>query len=211
MIYHIMNKSIDGYKIFIDDADSKRFIKAMIYYSYQRSIKIPFKEYLKVISEKEGKSGISKIISSAPLINIICYVVMPNHFHILLDDFKNNYLSKYCNNLLDSYTRYFNVKYQRKGPLWQSRFKRIPVEKDQYFIHLTRYIHLNPVTAFLVDSPNIWEFSSYNEYLSGEENICNYLNYFPDKYDFKKSYAEFVNDRIDYQRKLAEIKHMIVD
>ncbi|MEF3279464.1 MAG: transposase [Elusimicrobiota bacterium] len=135
---------------------------------------------------------------------------MPTHFHILVSD-EQNYSSKYIQNVLDSYSKYFNAKHKRKGPLWQSRSKKLLVDNDNYFIHLTRYIHLNPVTAFLVNRPEEWNYSSYKEYLNGEENICKFIKYFPENYDFKGEYHRFVEDRADYQKKLAEIKHILIE
>jgi len=115
------------------------------------------------------------------------------------------------NDILNSYTRYFNVKTRRKGPLWESRFKSVLVDTDEQLIHLTRYIHLNPVTAYLINKPQEWKFSSYGEYLGkvGKEDIvCRYedlLSIQPD------SYKEFVDDRISYQRSLATIKYLMLD
>ncbi|MEF3279920.1 MAG: transposase [Elusimicrobiota bacterium] len=136
---------------------------------------------------------------------------MPTHFHLILNDFNDNYLSKYMNNIQNSYTRFFNLKHKRKGPLWQSSYKKINVEKDIYLIHLTRYINLNPVTAFLVDRPEDWKYSSYREYLEGKEINCGYLKYFPENYNFKKFYKQFVEERKDYQRKLQIIKKYIIE
>jgi putative transposase len=113
--------------------------------------------------------------------------------------------------ILNSYTRYFNTKHKRKGPLWESRFKSVLVETDEQLLHLTRYIHLNPVTAFLVDKPEEWKASSYNEYLlkvSGSDRTCNYdgiLDIEP------SSYRKFVEDRISYQRELAKIKELLIE
>jgi putative transposase len=115
------------------------------------------------------------------------------------------------NRVLNGYTRYFNAKHHRKGPLWTGRFKRVLVETDERLIHLTRYIHLNPVTAYLVDKPELWQFSSYREYLIREpmkEKVCEFkhlLEISPNEY------KKFVDDQISYQRELAAIKDLILD
>jgi len=83
------------------------------------------------------------------------------------------------------------------------------VETDEQLLHLTRYIHLNPVTAYLVNNPIDWKWSSYGEYISDDKNgICK----FDDILDMKPdSYKKFVEDRILYQRELAKIKGLLFD
>ncbi len=91
--------------------------------------------------------------------------------------------------------------------MWESRFKRILVEKDEQLLHLTRYLHLNPTSAGLVTKPEFWKYSSYSEYIYGSDNsLTNHegLIEIPSK-DYKK----FTNDHKDYQRRLALIKHII--
>ena len=75
--------------------------------------------------------------------------------------------------ILNSYSRYFNTKQKRKGPLWEGRFENVLIKTDEQLLHLTRYIHLNPVTAYLVDQAKDWQASSYNEYLENSDfNEC---------------------------------------
>ncbi|MCF7887379.1 MAG: hypothetical protein K9L71_03090, partial [Candidatus Omnitrophica bacterium] len=79
----------------------------------------------------------------------------------------------------------------------------------EQLLHLTRYIHLNPVTAYLTDKPESWDFSSYREYISCEKDkICQ----FDDLLEVKpNSYKKFVKDRISFQRELANIKRLTLE
>ncbi|MCX7941375.1 MAG: transposase, partial [Endomicrobia bacterium] len=136
--------------------------------------------------------------------------IMPTHIHLLVSPLEDNILSRYMNIVLRSYTGYFNYKYKRKGPLWESRFKAVIVNSNEQLLHLTRYIHLNPTTGYLVERPEDWEFSSYNEYIGKPttRKLTDFLEYL----DINPiSYTEFVNDRINYQRELAKIKDMILE
>ncbi|MCP4652914.1 MAG: transposase [Candidatus Omnitrophica bacterium] len=145
------------------------------------------------------------------LVEIISYCIMPTHFHLVLTQMKDGGISIFVNNLLNSYTRYFNTKLKRKGPLWESRFKSVFVGTDEQLLHLTRYIHLNPVTAYLVDQPEDWGFSSYNEYVGNalsENKICEYDNVLDIT---PSSYGDFVKDRISYQRSLGWIKNVALE
>ena len=95
--------------------------------------------------------------------------------------------------------------------MWEGRFKNVLVESDEQLLHLTRYIHLNPVAAYLVDKPENWSASSYKEYLSGDNDknkICEYSEILEIEPSF---YKEFVEDRISYQREIAKIKELILE
>jgi putative transposase len=97
-------------------------------------------------------------------VDIIAYCLMPNHYHLLVylqtDDF-----SKLMQAFTLSYTKAINKRYQRVGSLFQGRFQAIHVDQEDYLLHLTRYIHLNPVCANIVEKAEDWEFSSYQEYI----------------------------------------------
>ena len=89
------------------------------------------------------------------------------------------------------------------------RFKRVLVQTDEQLLHLTRYVHLNPVTSHLVDAPEEWRNSSYDEYLCrSDEKVCRY----GDLLDVRpEEYKEFVNDNISYQRERAQLKKLVFE
>ena len=88
------------------------------------------------------------------------YCLMPNHYHLLLETPDSN-LSRLMQQLNGRYTQSFNRRRKRVGPLFQGRYKAILLDKDQYALALSRYIHLNPVKAKLVTQPEAYEWSSY--------------------------------------------------
>jgi len=136
---------------------------------------------------------------------------MPTHIHLLLQQLEGGSISKYINLLLKSYSKYFNLKYRRKGPLWEGRFRSILVASDEQFRHLTRYIHLNPTSALLTDNPINWKYSSYKEYIkphNNKERVCDFSDYLDIDHH---SYKKFVEDQIDYQRTLEKIKHLTLE
>ena len=97
-----------------------------------------------------------------------CFVLMGNHYHLLVETPKAN-LSAFMHALQSGYTTYFNKKRSRSGHLFQGRFKSILVDKDSYLLELSRYIHLNPVRAHLVDRPEGYPYSSYRAYIDPGE------------------------------------------
>ena len=206
--YHILSKSIAKFVIFRDSREYERMISLFEYYK-EDSSSLKFSAFLKIKNKVEffKKHFTNKNV----LVKIIAYCLMPTHIHLILKQLKPNGISIFMQKISNSYSHYFNIKTKRRGPLWESRFKNILVKTDEYLLHLTRYLHLNPVTAHLVKKPEDWEFSSYKEFLKRvgeEEKVCSYsdlLRITP------KNYRKFVNSRIKYQRQLAEIKRLFLE
>lgn len=206
--YHIFNRSIAGFKIFNDKNDFDRFIDLATYYQYRnRPTRYSFFNELSVLSQKSIIDG--QVIDDQ-LVSIVCYCIMPTHFHMLLKQSQENGITKFLGLIENSYSRFFNIKHKRKGPLWESRFKGVHIKTDEQLQHLTRYIHLNPSSAGLVKKPEDWSYSSYSEYLGKNKtnDICefnNIINISP------KEYKNFVNDRKSYQHQLSIIKSQLID
>jgi REP element-mobilizing transposase RayT len=148
--YHIYNKAISHEKLFITEKDYFYFLKKLHRYIL-------------------------------PVAHIIAYCLIPNHFHLLVtikeieeipgiqeNDTANQtgIISKSFSNFFNSYTRSFNIAYNRKGRLFLYPFKRILVDDDDYFVCLMNYIHRNPVHHGLTEDYDQWKYSSYNAYLS---------------------------------------------
>jgi putative transposase len=94
---------------------------------------------------------------------VYAYCFMPNHYHLLVEE-KKVPVAKLISRLFTSYSAYFNRKYERCGPVFQDRFKSKIIQKDAYFLEVSRYIHCNPAKAGLVADPFNYEFSSLAEY-----------------------------------------------
>lgn len=99
---------------------------------------------------------------------LYAYCLMANHFHLLLETMLPN-ISRIMHYIKGSYTTYYNIRHRRTGHLFQGRFKSIVVDKDTYFLELTRYIHLNPVYAGAVRDPAAYRWSSYYAYLGKKD------------------------------------------
>ena len=207
-VHHVFTKSIMKYIIFRDDHEYMRIKNLVKYYSIETQA-LKFSTFSKI----KDKQKFNKIHFDTPetLVKIISYCFMPTHIHLVLRQEKDNGISKFMNNILNSYSRYFNLRTKRKGPLWEARFKNVKVETDEQLMHLTRYLHLNPTTASLVKRPGNWQHSSYQEYLGKiEENEC--MCEFSEFLEIKpKDYKEFVNSNASYQRELGLIKNLFLD
>ncbi|OGD56426.1 hypothetical protein A2V71_04650 [Candidatus Berkelbacteria bacterium RBG_13_40_8] len=153
---------------------------------------------------------ISSLKNDSPkFVKTVAYCIMPTHFHLILGQIGNNGISKFMAKVLNSYSRYFNLRYKRKGPLWEGHFKNVLVNSDEQLLHLTRYIHLNPVSAGLIKKPEDWTFSSYPGYLSSKtDGLCEYDGLFNIS---SKEYKKFVNSRASYQKELSKIKCILIE
>ncbi|MEJ2202433.1 MAG: transposase, partial [Desulfuromonadaceae bacterium] len=95
---------------------------------------------------------------------IHCYCLMDDHYHLLLETPEGN-LSQIMRHINGAYTTYCNTQCQRFGPVFRERFRAIPVEADLCAGELSRYLHLNPVRAGLVERPENYIWSSYRSYV----------------------------------------------
>ena len=212
-IYHVFSRSIADYVVFNNSDEFFRMIQLLKYYQIENH-KIRFSDFIEFEGvHKKGFNNFLKIISTdkQELVQIIAYCLMPTHIHLILKQLINNGISIYIGKILNSYSRYFNIMHKRKGHLWEDKFKNVLVRKDEQLLHLTRYTHLNPVTAYLVKKPEDWVFSSYNEYL-GKINDSTLICQYEDILEIDpKSYRKFVNNQISYQKELAKIKKLLLD
>ncbi|MCX7661160.1 MAG: transposase [Candidatus Omnitrophica bacterium] len=209
--YHIFSKSIAGFRIFNDESEFLRMIKVIRYYQIEKP-KIKFSDFIKL--KKTGQREINHYDLSSEkekLVEIVAYCLMPTHIHLILQQIKTDGISAFMNKILNSYTRFFNIKHKRKGPLWETRFKSVLIKTNEQMLHLTRYIHLNPVATYLVDKPEEWFYSSYREYIlevSPDERLCNFYNLLEIT---PSTYRAFVEDRIAFQRELERIKDLLLE
>ena len=133
--YHLYNRGVEKRNIFVKEKDWKRFHKLLCV----ANSTIPFR-----FTETEDQ-GMDTIDRGDPIVAIGAYVLMPNHFHVLVKEVVENGISKFMEKLATGYSMYFNKKYERVGPLFQGRFKAEHVSRDEHLKYLYAYIHLNPV------------------------------------------------------------------
>lgn len=212
-IYHVINRGTASQPIFLNRRNYLRGLETTFYYQnqnlplrYSLFKKLPIKERTAILDRLDRKRKF--------IIDIIAFSLMPNHFHFLLKQTQDNGISKFMSNLTNSYTRYFNTKNKRVGPLLQGKFKAIRIETDEQLIHVSRYIHLQAYSSYLVKTIKElvnYPYSSLPEYLNPKKShqcqkkivLANFKNI--------QSYKKFVFDQADYQRSLQEIKHLALE
>jgi len=142
-VYHVYNRGVDKRDIFLDEADYSFFL-------------FLFKTYLKVPKDDgkgfnpfqmPRKNSVIKRGAFIERVDLLVFALMPNHYHLLIKINDETALTDFMKSVMTIYVMYFNKKYKREGSLFQGVYKAILVENNEYLIHLSRYIHLNPRVA----------------------------------------------------------------
>ena len=202
---HVFNKSIAGYEIFRDEKDYLRMLGILDYYRFSDppvSFSVSLDYPLPLAMGHKPRQE---------LIRILAFCLMPTHFHLVIELMRLDASSDYLNVCLNAYSRYFNLRYGRKGPLWQGRTRKVSVGYGEAFLHVTRYVHLNPVTAYLVNASEDWAYSSYGVYAGKGQGLGTKM---VDKRYSEMSqgaYHEFVAGYKEKQREHAKFKKLFLE
>jgi putative transposase len=204
--YHVFNKSIDGYRIFSSKSEMTRFVHSLSFFNDSRRARSFSKQLKNFLHEIPSNPIVASFLPQSDL-KVLCYCVMPTHYHLLIETSRSANISHFISLIENSHSRYLNVKRERKGPLWQSKYKKVRITTREQFLHVSRYIHLNPSTSNLIDDPVRWKHSSYSLYLS--DKALRRLPLPEGAFLTSDNYKIFVNDQVDYQKKLHIMKkHM---
>lgn len=210
--YHVYNRGIDHRPTYTDKREFDRAIETIKFYRLPHS---PVRLSVFLAWAKERRERLVKELEERKerLVDILSYSLMPNHFHFLLRQKRENGIAKFMSNFQNSYTRYFNTRHRRTGPLFLDQFKAIRIETEEQLLHVSRYIHLNPYSSFVVktfEELKKYPWSSLSQYLGSQSRFCQteiVKSYFKTKTAFEK----FIFDQADYQRSLEKIKHLIFE
>lgn len=174
--YHIFNRGVERRKIFCSKSDYRRFLFDLYACNDVQSLDNVARGYRGLASVKMFDT---KRKHRKPFVSILCFCLMPNHFHLLLRQHRENGVPRFMQKLSTAYTMYFNTKHDRVGALFQGTYRAVHIKDEDYLTHLSRYIHLNPLElhspqwkkrgvrsplkakAFLQEYP----WSSYADYL----------------------------------------------
>jgi REP element-mobilizing transposase RayT len=128
---------------------------------------------------------------------IVAYCLMPNHYHLLVRVLALDFAKDVMQPFGVSYTKGVNLQQSRVGPIFQGPYRSVAIESDDQLLHLSRYIHLNPVRAGLVTAPEDWPFSSYREYVGLRTGTLPEPSVVLGQFSGMRDYAQFVNAYLD--------------
>ena len=197
--YHVFNRGTGQMDIFKDSADYGFFLRRL-------------KENLfpDTWVPSAGERYERKLLPAGAF-TLVCYCLMPNHFHFLLRQNTELPISALMVKVCGGYSKYFNKKYARVGSLFQDQFKVAHVDDNSYLLWVSAYIHQNPKVAGLVADLTSYKFSSYLDYV-GERNgtLCEksiILEQFVDE----KEYCTFVDSAYESIRSRKDLDKLLID
>lgn len=188
--YHIYARGASRQEIFREPADYYVFLEL-------------FRRYLSP-EEIKDSAGIPYAKLNED-IELLCYCLMPNHFHLLVYQVNDRAMQRLMRGVMTAYSRYFNKKYNRSGGLFESRYKASRISSDEYLMHITRYIHLNPKQW------RDYTYSSLNLYIKQNDTDWLHEQRILDLFSSRSAYLEFVQDYEAVKESLALIKSELAD
>jgi putative transposase len=197
--YHIYNRGVNRNPIFFSNKDYLRFYQTALHYN-KNTTKYSYKQ----LNDPVSLGGHQRV-------EVVAYCLMPNHFHFLVKQQEDFGITEYFRQLINSYVHYINIQYKRVGPLFQGRFKSVYIETDEQLLHLSRYIHLNPLMAGLVNKIEAYRWSSYRSYVKRTSDHLVNNAVVADQFVNSKAYEGFLKDQIDYGRSLERLKDQLYD
>lgn len=164
--HHLYNRGANKAKIFFERENYLYFLRRMKFYSNKYQIKI------------------------------LCYCLMPNHFHIFLKQTKDEFpVSIFISTLLNSYVKSFNKKYGHTGTLFESKTKSKIIDDESYFTWVIKYILENPLKANLVDNILEWEFSNARDLIGSRNGNLTDIKYVESFFQSKNNMISFLMDK----------------
>jgi putative transposase len=218
-IYHIYNRGVEKRNIFKDDNDRWRFLQGLFLFNDEKTTA----NLLWQMEKNRGRVtfGILREFFAKekrnrdPLARIMADCLMPNHFHLLLEEIKENGISRFMQKLGTGYARYFNNKYQRVGGLFQGPFKAASAEKENYLKYLLVYIDvINPGELVepqlkeegvkdigaIMKFAESYPWSTHQEYLGKRESIIIEKGLLGEFFPTARKYREFVENVLKSRR-----------
>lgn len=159
--YHVYNRGVEKRTIFLDNQDCHVFLRYVKLY-------LSPNERIKELSQEKPKLDRFLRLNLENDVDLLCFALMPNHFHMLLKNKTINGIRTFMQRLTTAYVMYFNNKYKRVGALFQNVYKASPVLKDPYLLQMTTYIHKNASKLSNISIP-FMNYCSYPYYL-GEKS-----------------------------------------
>jgi len=188
-IYHVILRAIDDNVIFKNVNDYYRGIFSVYEFNTTNPVEIRKRRDARLKFKKLSKASgdpTSAVFTDSrdKLVEILAFCFMPNHIHLLVKQLKDNGMAKFMAKLGGGYARYFNLKYDRKGYVFQNRFLAIRIKTDEQLKIVFAYIHANPVSLIepnwkergisnlqkVIKFIEKYKWSSYSDYL-GKPNF----------------------------------------
>ncbi len=211
-LWHVLNRGVDGRDLFLDTQDYARFVHDL----YEFNDSAPADNLWRLFDSSGVRDFVNPSFRKARklLVDIHGWVLMKNHYHLLLSERIEGGISLFLRKLNVGYANYFNERYERQGTLFQGRTKKILIEREPHFLYILHYLHLNPLdylkearewrvrskggigsVSKALNYLDSYRWSSYLDYV-GKKNFPSVLT----TSFFKKSLSDYRDSLIEYLR-----------
>lgn len=165
--YHIYNRGNDKKLIFLDERDRARFLFLVLHFQSNLKFTNIGRQVSYFVKRRRFNisSEIEEIVKKRT-VELVSFTFMPNHFHFIVHQLKDNGIADYLSRIQNAQTKYFNTKYRRTGHLFQGPYKSVHIKSNNQLLHLSAYIHKNQreLTGWK-NKEHFYPWSSYQDYL----------------------------------------------
>lgn len=196
--YHVFNRGNNKREVFLENYDLNRFFLSMREFNTD--------EPIGSIYEQSFKKESASTVKNTKLVDFICYCLNPNHFHFALKQLRDDGVVKFMHRLGTGYTKYFNQKYENSGSLFQGTYKAKHINTNEYLLHLSAYINLNPEAHRL---GSLASKSSWEEYVnpSNIKGLCN-KEIILSQFKNIPEYEKFAKDSLKITKEKKELEYL---
>lgn len=160
--YHIFNRGVEKQPVFLDKRDFVRFLFLILYFQSPINffnLSRPVTSFVRSQAFNIDNEKTALVLKSKT-VSLKAFCLMPNHFHLLIQEIEENGIARYMQRILTAYAKYFNTKYNHNGHVFQGTYRTNHVEDNDQLLYLSAYIHKNPPEYFTYP----WSsFSSYSK------------------------------------------------
>lgn len=207
-LYHVLNRGIDGRKLFLDSQDYARFVHEL----YEFNDKRPADNLHRLFDPgMKDLRGLSFLRERERLVEIHGWCLMEDHYHLLISEIVENGLIKFMTKVNVGYSKYYNERYKRHGHLFQGKTKKVLIGNEAHFLYILHYVHLNPLD-YLIGATE-WRERSKSVIKNAKEALSYLSTYrwssYPDYCD-KKNFPSILTKDLfesksgDYEKTIRE-------
>lgn len=237
---HVYNRGNRKQNIFIDEKDMWRFLQGLRFFNdthvSQNALRNILQERRKkwLVSDTDSLKVPESVFhvgwpkdwpGREPLVKILCYCLMPNHFHLLLQEIREGGVSKFMQKLGIGYTNYFNLKHKETGKVFQGAYKSRTVKENQFYLeHLSVYIQVKNVLELFpggteealknidkaLEFAEIYKFSSFPDFIGKRNSLIIDKGIFEEIFSTPESYKKFAREIIE-SRKYNILEELKID
>jgi len=209
--YHIYNRGVDKREVFLCEEDYSRFLETIQFVNTQKTYS-GLSDYKRKGADRPRMSAAAADLGGLDqeLVDVICYCLNSNHYHLILKQKVQNGISLFMGKLGNSYTKYFNTKYDRSGSLFQGKFKSTHIDSNELLLYLSVYVNANHQIHGYPEKD--WLYSSLLDYTGKRDRkLCDkeiILGQFNNNFG---EYEKYLNDNTMYFKEKKEMEKYILE